>query len=240
VKAKHDITDVRALALEDVGPAIECCELPPFESDDLEDIRRAFESAMPIPFRQAWLESEEFHFAPGEVRVGWRGSSLLVFAELNDTFIFNHASDHNQQMWLLGDTFEIFLRPAEQETYVEFHVTPNNHRLQLRYESTDAAALAKQNGCIRSALMHAPMFKSVTWVQDEAERWFVFAEISARSVIGRDVTLSGQRWRFSFGRYDYQRDREQPVLSSTSLHAEPDFHRLEEWGTLIFNRLFES
>jgi hypothetical protein len=42
------------------------------------------------------------------------------------------------------------------------------------------------------------------------------------------------KWRFSFSRYDYIRGRQEPILSSTSPHAWPDFHQREEWGTLIF------
>jgi hypothetical protein len=42
------------------------------------------------------------------------------------------------------------------------------------------------------------------------------------------------KWRFSFSRYDYIRGRREPMISSTSPHARPGFHRREEWGTLIF------
>lgn len=179
--------------------------------------------------RQAWRDVVEPDFAPGTVRVGWRGESVLVFAELTDEDIFSAATDLNQKTWLLGDTFEIFLQPPGGRAYVELHVTPNNQRLQLRYD--DAAA---RNGAWEHALVGGKMFRSTTWVWPEVERWFVYVEIPFGEVSGGTLPEAGSRWRFSFSRYDYRRGRVEPVLSSTSAHAEPDFHRQHEWGGLYF------
>src|SRR5204863_1077141 len=106
---------------------------PPFDESNLEMVRRAFRSVTPCLFQQAWLEAEETGFLPATVRVGWRENSLLVFAELTDADVFNGATKLNERTWELGDVFEMFLRSSNGQSYVEFHVTPNNQRLQLRY-----------------------------------------------------------------------------------------------------------
>jgi len=59
-------------------------------------------------------------------------------------------------------------------------------------------------------------------------------EIPAASVLDRLCPLPGSQWHFSFCRYDYTRGRPEPVISSTSALAQPDFHRLAEWGNLKF------
>jgi LmbE family N-acetylglucosaminyl deacetylase len=212
---------------------VACCELPPFSAKNLATVRRAFENAMPIPAQQAWRSSLEADFSPMLVQIGWRGDALLIFAELTDADIFTRATVDNQRFWELGDSFEIFLRPTEQETYVEFQVAPNNRRLQLRYPNADAVALARKTGATDRFVIYKRAFHSMTWTHDK-KKWFVFAEVPARSVCKQNKSLHGTEWLFSFSRYDYTRGRREPVISSTSPHAKADFHRQQEWGVMRF------
>ena len=228
--------------LPDPPPTIDCRPLPIFAAGDLAAVRAAFRDATPIPLGQAWLETTAPDFAPDTVRTGWRGDALLVFAELSDADIFTRAQQHNDRFWELGDTFELFLQPEPGPAYVEFHVTPNNLRLQLRFASPPSTRPAAAGDPFEVSLIHDAAFQSRTWLNAGAREWCVLAEIPAASVsdLKADpggVTISplaGAIWRFSFSRYDYTRGREQPVISSTSPHAEPRFHRPHEWGVLRF------
>ena len=214
--------------------AIRCFPLPSFDSTDLNAIRLAFRQATPCLLKQAWLEKPEPEFAPAVVRAGWRGDSFLVFAELTDADIFTRATGHNQRFWELGDTFELFLRPVGQEAYFEFHVAPNNHRLQVRFASVEHFRQVQQTGAFHEVLIVGEMFSSRTWVRAESRQWCVFAEIPAASVCEPAGLLAGSQWFFSFSRYDYYRGQSEPVISSTSPHAQPSFHRQQEWGTMTF------
>ena len=211
-----------------------CPELPDFAANEPEVLRAAFRDAPSCTMRQAWLREEEADFAPALVWVGWRVSSLLVFAELSDADIFTRADRLNQRTWELGDAFEIFLRPVGQQAYVEFQVTPNNQRLQLRFADANALQRARATGSLEDVLTPGEAFHSETWVQSEARRWLVYADIPAKSVCNSATTLEGLEWHFSFSRYDYTRGRKEPVISSTSRHAKADFHRQEEWGRMVF------
>jgi len=208
--------------------------LPDFNSTDLESVRHGFLSATPCPLRQAWQAKPSERFTPAVVRAGWRCNSFLVYAELTDADIFTQATGLNQRMWELGDAFEIFLRPDGEEAYVEFQITPNNQRLQLRYANTAALDRARKTGNMAEALIPGEAFRSKSWIEDQNSRWHVFAEIPARVVCGANDSLAGGRWHFSFSRYDYTRGSEEPVISSTSPHAEADFHSQQEWGILNF------
>jgi len=168
------------------------------------------------------------------VRTGWRENSLRVLAELEDADIFTSATSHNQRMWELGDVLEIFLQPAGSPDYVELHVTPNNRRLQLRFPDTTTLRRAQARNFFDDLILSDGVFHSDTWTQPEKGRWYVHAEIPAALVCGNDGLPVEGEWRFSFSRYDYTRGRQEPVISSTSLHARPDFHRREEWGALFF------
>lgn len=217
-----------------MAPEIQCEPLPPFDRADLESVQRAFQPAMTCPFRQAWLDHEGAGFSPGTVRMGWHENSLLVFAELTDMDIFNGATKLNQCTWELGDVFEVFLQSLEKTSYVEFHVTPNNQRLQLRYPDRDAASWAQKTDRLEEFLIPGEVFYSMTWVESRKCRWHVLAEIPASVVCGSNAPVENTCWRFSFGRYDYTRGVAGPVISSTSPHCEPDFHRQQEWGVLTF------
>jgi hypothetical protein len=220
-----------------LAPAILCERLPAFNGADLESVRSAFQSATPCLFQQAWL-NDAVGFSPAVVRTGWRGSSLLVFAKLTDADIFNGATKLNQRTWELGDVFEMFLRSALKESYVEFHVTPHNQRLQLLYDNGSAAEEARKTGSLENVLIWGEAFYSMTWIEKRRSHWYVYAEIPALAVCGSDEPIENTQWRFSFGRYDYTRSVKEPTLSSTSPHAKPDFQRQHEWGVLTFkNRL---
>lgn len=217
-------------------PALACVTLPPFDATQLDGVRGAFASAARCELGQAWQAATSPRFAPAVVRFGWSGNVLLVYAELTDADIFTRATELNQRLWELGDSFEIFLRPEDQEAYVELQVAPNNQRLQLRYANIAALDCARQTGRLTEALLPGDAFLSRTWIEEQHSRWHVLAGISTALVCGGSGELSGRRWRFSFSRYDYTRGEDEPVISSSSAHAEADFHRQHEWGQLYFTR----
>ena len=212
-------------------PTIDCRPLPAFALDDPASVRAAFREATPVPFRQAWLETPERDFAPGTVRTGWREASLYVLADLFDVDVFTRAERHNERFWELGDTFEMFLQPAGSQTYVELHVAPNNRRLQLRFAKPPSAA---DRDPFAAALIDDQVFDSRTWVIPAEHGWRVFAHITAAAAGQASGPLASSKWRFSFGRYDATRGRPEPVISSTSPHTVPAFHRPHEWGELRF------
>ena len=224
--------------------AIPCKPLPPFAAGDLAAVRAAFRDAAPIRLGQAWLDAPERDFAPGVVRTGWRDDALLVFADLSDADVFTRATRHGERFWELGDTLEIFLQPQPGQAYAEFHVTPNNLRLHLRFATPPSPRPGAAGDPFEVSLVRDEDFGSRTWTDATRRAWCVLAEIPAALLPapgGRRVGSSGPTpaglaeslWRFSFGRYDYTRGRTQPVISSSSAHSEPRFHRPEEWGTLL-------
>ena len=213
---------------------IDCRRFPPFSPDDLGAVRAVFQSATPIHLGQAWRQAPEPGFAPAVVRTGWRTDTLLVFAELTDQHVVTDAQGHNERFWELGDTFEMFLQPADGLPYVELHVTPNNQRLQLRFSAPPSSTAAVSDP-FKTALVNADLFQSRTWINPDAGQWCVFAAVPASVVRPHSlVPLAGSTWRFSFSRYDHSPGHDMPVISSSSPHVEPAFHRPHEWGTLHF------
>ena len=217
-------------SLDPSAPTIRCHALPTFDANNLDEVRAAFSAGQPCPLGQAWREKGDPKSAPGQIRTGWRHDSLLIFAELTDNDIYSHATGANQLMWTLGDTFEMFLRPAGQQEYTEFHVTPNNHRLQLRLSDADAY----RTKAVSEMLLGVDAFHSVTWVQPENYKWFVYAAIPVSAFSQHPPLTAEMCWHFSFCRYDYTRGESDPVISSTSPHTVANFHNQQDWGQLTF------
>ncbi|HWF17925.1 MAG TPA: carbohydrate-binding family 9-like protein [Verrucomicrobiae bacterium] len=212
-----------------------CPRLTNFKFDDFDSVSGMFEGIPAIAMQQAWLPALEADFAPASVRTGWRDEALFVFAELTDADIFTRATRHNERLWELGDVFEIFLRPDAQQAYTEFHIAPNNLRLQLRFADTEALKRLAAAKSLENAMIDAQLFESAVWVRPEEQRWHVSAKIPAASICEAKAPMQGSLWHFSFSRYDYTRGREKPVISSTSPHAIARFHSQAEWGTLRFS-----
>lgn len=215
------------------GPELWCPELSAFDESDLVAVRQVFQGVKPCQLLQAWQSDVSPGFAPGTVQVGWWDGCLLVFAELTDADIFSHATEPNQRLWELGDAFEIYLRPANEPTYVQFDIAPNNQRLQLRIPSVAALRQAQTTSEFAELVLPGNMIRSQVWLAPEEGKWFVFAAISAKAAFG-SASVGGGRWHFSFSRYDHTRGQLEPVISSIAPHARADFHRQQEWGVIHF------
>ena len=191
----------------------------------LDELVRVFHESPAVALRQYWLNEPEEGFRPASVKVCWRARSLCFFAEMEDDDIFNAAQNLNEQAFLLGDVFEVFLKSPHEEHYVEIHVTPNNQRLQLRIPRQGEARAAQ-------AISDPAAVFSRAWIHPEGGRWFVYLEIPAHLVTG--TSSAGGRFdlQFSCARDDYTRGKESPFRSSSSPHPYASFHLVENWGIL--------
>jgi hypothetical protein len=210
-----------------------CPILAEFDLGDRDAIRAAFADAPTLQMQQAWRDAPEEKFLPARVRIGWRGDRFLVFGELTDDLLFTQATEDNQLLCSLGDAFEIFLRDSEGEIYAEFHVAPNGKRLQLLWP--DAATIrrvGKKEVSLDELKVYEPIFDFSQW--SEGKTWCICASVPGSSFLPVCTSLCGRKWLASFSRYDYTSAEEPPVLSSTSPHAEPSFHRLHEWAEVLF------
>ena len=216
-------------------PTLRCQRLPKFDATDWDDVERAFADAEVCPMQQTWLHRIDHNFREANVATGWTDTHLVVFATLHDDDIFNPVKEFNGYFYTAGDVFEMFLRPEEQDTYFEFHVSPDNQHFQLKIPASDAFHKAgKQPGVLESWKIPKRTFESRVRVNVDENQWNVLAWIPFKVVMENGPVKPGTRWRFSFCRYDYSRKRVRPVLSSTSPHQRANFHRQQEWGTLTF------
>lgn len=207
-----------------------CRRLPAFDINDWEVIHNVFAQAPAVTFGQPWRSEPQPRFLPGQVRIGFDDKKLWVYAEMEDVDIFNPSRVLNEFAYEWGDVFEVFLRPLSGEPYIEFHVTPENQKLPLWFPR---AKQGYHDPGWKWRYLEQSAFSSQTQLLPEENRWRVLVEIPF-TTLGLGAPVIGEEWLFSFGRYDYTRGLRRPVISSTSPHRYPDFHRQHEWKRFVF------
>jgi hypothetical protein len=205
--------------------------LPRFDADNWASIKKAFSSAPELQMQQGWLKRPQKNFLPATIRVGWRDNAMQILAEIPDKHIFSHSTANNNNMWQLGDVFEIFTRDTARKTYYELHISPNGHWMQLEIPS--AEIFRKRNFIFENLKVSRKIFRFRLQITRKANSWRVYAKVPSTRICGKKP-LKGRTWLTSFSRYDCTRDLKNPVYSSTSPHRIADFHRQQEWIPLRF------
>lgn len=185
-----------------------------------------------LPLAQAWRQLPQREFQAGWTRIERCGSGLrydIIFVARSPQ---NRARRPSDPTWELGDVCEIFVQLEGHTEYVELHVTPENHRLQLRWTEASHEAFSAGAIPLEHALVSDPEW-AITHSMVEAGHWRVSAFLPKRS-LGLAAHVDGRlAFRTAVCRYDCE-STGGPVLSSTAALRELSFHRLNEWTRLEF------
>ena len=214
-----------------------CRKLPENARHEGTSLRRILSSRKAINFKQSWLVTPERLFAPASAAAAWDGNDLYVYATLQDHDIFNPSMGLNQPAYQRGDIFEIMVRPRNGEAYFEFHITPSNQVLQLRFPRRTSLAGFHESGgkpedLIATFQIADRVLESHVEIDSERKIWTILVKIPASTLTPGAKLHAGDTLLFSFCRYDHTRGQQNPVLSSTSNHSVCSFHRQEEWRVM--------
>ncbi|MFV0417005.1 MAG: hypothetical protein ACK5NG_11655 [Chthoniobacterales bacterium] len=187
-----------------------------------------------LPFAQTWLPEKDSGFREGTVRLAHGKDRLFVLADLTDEQLATRAKQNNENLWSLGDVFEIFVRDLGGDLYYEFHTAPNGKNLQLSFPSQ--RFFESRNFELDDLKVAKPTYDYR--IRKTAKGWQIYAELDARTLFGAGATpLTDRQWLVSFGRYDYPDTQEESkgILSSTSPHKRPlSYHHQRYWTRIVF------
>lgn len=192
-----------------------------------------FLKAEPWIMQQGWLTAPEKALRPTTVRFGWEPTALWILADLTDDFITSQSTDHDQEMWRLGDVFEIFIARKDSPFYIELHVTPHNHRLHLCFPHDGLGKIRTGQATLDDFRRPPSAFDSWVLQAPEQNQWRVLARVPSSILPDGCAFATGERLELSFSRYDSGPNGTPDVLSSTSLHRELNFHRRHEWREVV-------
>jgi hypothetical protein len=212
--------------MNDVSTGMTAClpipAVPDFASGDWEATGRAMRQGVRLEFRQGWKTEPN----PGEVWLGVIGDELVAYGVFRDDEPANRAKEWNAPTWMTGDVWEFFFQAEGRPGYYEFHVTPENCRLQLFFP--DRASFHAKRGHRHWAIAESK-FESAARVNEARTGWEAIMRVPLARVLDLPRTDGVRRFKFSFSRYDYQPGRDKPVTSATPKLSAPDFHNMDEW-----------
>ena len=184
-----------------------------------------------LVLKQAWREEHEPDFMPALGRIYTHTDGLVVLAVIRDRSIYNSAKRLNQKTWTTGDVFEIFFE-VSGDLYYEFHVTPENQNLLLRWDPAHFKKVRRGEAEFESALIDDPSFiQSKATINTDDNYWTVHALIPYQA-LDSAAAAANPNWKFAFARYDTTVGEDQPVLSATPDYPEANFHDRERWHPL--------
>ena len=223
------------LSMSAVAERTSITPVPPLDSPHVGDFTAARREITGGPWTmgQAWRAAPENGLRPGIVRFGWTPDALWILAELADEHVASRSTRHNLDMWALGDVFEVFIARRGSPRYLELHVTPNNHRLHLRWTGRDLDKVRQKLKTVADFRADPDAFQSWVSCRPDGSGWQVLTRIPAAIFTGDMTFRAGQKFAFSFSRYDAGPKATPDILSSTSPHRKPNYHRRHEWRTVV-------
>lgn len=210
--------------------ALKEVEQNPVLSESGEEAITKMASTPSLVFRQSWEALNEPGYQPASVRFGVHQGSLVGVAVLHDSSIGNRATHFNARTWELGDVFEIFITDPSGQPYYEFHVTPENMIMQMRWPAPGTLQREAKADTLDHSRYFLPVqiIESRSWIDHAAGRWIVAFALPLQS-IRADGTGLPEALQLSFCRYDVQKDDDSTIYSSTTELPFAGFHEVEFW-----------
>lgn len=183
----------------------------------------------PWEMRQAWLDKEHPDLLIASVYFAWEPSAFWVLAHLPDRHITTASTADNQDMWLLGDVFEIFIERTGVPFYLELHATPAGHRLHLAFPQNWQEKIKNGEAALDTFRQNPVGFPAWINKPEGANFWEVLTKVPAAILPHAEPFSAGQILNASFCRYDATDENEKAILSSTSPHTVLNYHHRHDW-----------
>lgn len=221
------------------APELNCPTLDFRSWKTWQDAGRAMSKMPSCYLYQNWVENADKSLKPSTVSVAHVNNCLIVYAELMDDDIYNVVQQDNTEADRSGDIFEIFLRPENEKTTFEHHITPDNFAWQLRWpDATTAKAMSAEEQPEKQAFAgDSKIVHSKVLVQQTQKMWRILAIIPLDKLMTNPKAPIPAVWRFAFCRADANHGQDiTTALSSTSAQTSPDFQEQETWGKLTLDK----
>ncbi len=194
-------------------------------------------------FAPFWLKTADAParkaYTKTTARLLWDEKYLYFHADMEDADLYADVIEQDGDCWN-NDVFELFFKPSDKSLgYYEFEVTANNTHLDMFVPSRGSGGFLRwgkahefkwETNVVRRGTINDPRDRDKGWSVEGRIPWEDF--IQKQFPIRRG--LANQKWKFTLCRYDYSVDFEQPELSACAPLTRPDYHRYEDYATLVF------
>jgi len=152
----------------------------------------------------------------GKVQYLYDAGHLYIRAEFRDTDVMTHATEHGGHFYIQGDVLEVFIKHGATPYYWEIYGTPNKLRTRFYYPSRGTLGLPSGfalNDC--PILVDAKVNGTLNDPTDRDRSWTVLVGVPLAELEKNGAKFGpGNRWLIFASRYNYDRYRPTPELSS--------------------------
>lgn len=202
------------------------------------EIHDVFSKIKGIPLRQTWLKKSHNKLEKGIIKLACNSGHLLVYADFDDSYIYNPATKFNDPVRPQGDFLEMILRPDLQDAYYELHVTPQNLQSQFCFEQAECAKkiIDANPGKTATELFAVdfPIFESKTELNKNINKWYGMAHINLKNIVENDHQDKVKRLFYNCCRKNLTKSGESESSSTAEL-SEYNYHHQNEWGTILLS-----
>ncbi|WP_269523708.1 carbohydrate-binding family 9-like protein [Coraliomargarita parva] len=201
----------------------------------------AWDLAEPITTFYAFLPADATELSATEARVLWDADYLYVSIVCTDTDIWSYSDEPDSDLWL-GDVGEFFVKPdGDKPVYYEFVVAPNGTLFDARYPSRGAGGANRFKTWSSGAHVATSVDGTDGDLSDEDRSFTIEMAIPLTAFEGATVPADSVTWTFNFGRYDFSKHFEQPLLLMSMPESPRNgFHYYEGYTDLVFSKGLES
>jgi len=195
--------------------------------------------AKPVPFQLAATPAGRRRIGKlegkGSVRLLHDDKNLYVAFAFEDADLVDLSKEDDQELYLLSDVAEIFLKPLDDTWYWEFHVTPKGRISTYWWPGRGRLGLVGTQPHVKPGFIRVATRAqgTVNNGNDRDQGWTAVVAIPFAKLERYGPPKDPHaRWTILLSRYDYSRYRMKatgPELSAASALSEPNFHLVDEY-----------
>ena len=196
----------------------------------------AWKNAPAYAFYKTAGTLEDFYRLPKEkavVKLLYDDNYLYVGVRLQDSEVVSSGKSNQTFLFALGDTVEVFLKPAGEKYYWEIYGTPGKLTSCFYFRSRGVAGLSE---CYQYPLpaikVDAVIDGTFNNWRDRDKGWKLLIAIPLKELRKHGLKFTTEEnWTILVARYNYSRFLEETELSGFP-QIIPDFHPLKNYARL--------
>lgn len=170
----------------------------------------------------------------GEYKLLWDKDYLYVGINFTDSDVHAYGKENEMHHYGQGDVAEVFLKPESDTYYWELYATPAGRKTSFFIPGRGCLMGPALTLCPINTKVVAKVQGTLNKWQDKDRGWTAEMAIPRKELEQFGAKFNPDaKWRIFLARYNYSRYLPLKELSSCPRQAAtPNFHLLEEYGTL--------
>lgn len=178
----------------------------------------------------------------GKVRMAWDDNYFYLGIKFQDSDITAKGDKDQMHHYRLGDLCEMFLKPANNDNYVELYVTPRSKKTSFYIPREKDNRPSRIDDLICGLEVAAYVGNGTLNKRDDRDGWWsaeMAMPVKDLEKLGEKIS-DGSKWRIMVARYNYSKssgDGEDEIeYSMTPGLSKVNYHLVKEYAPLYLEK----